>query len=186
MIRFKRNEWTSIGESKSNSLRIALYDRDIWKDTLHMTTKHRQTLYILLAFLILALLHLAGAITNMFLQNVMFQHVINSSGLVINITGIIIGIYDIYQGLILRKQSNIWVIFLMVGIICVWFNAYALMLWGNFPDGFSPVNIPDGIFPDGFCRRNIPDGIFAGGFLQMAFLQMAFSGNYSCFIPLPL
>jgi hypothetical protein len=31
-------------------------------------------------------------------------------------------------------------------------------------------------FADGFCRWNIPDGIFADGILQMAFLQMGFSG----------
>jgi hypothetical protein len=39
----------------------------------------------------------------------------------------------------------------------------------KIPDGFSPVNFPDGIFPDGFCRRNIPDGFFADGILQMDF-----------------
>ena len=93
-----------------------------------MSAKHRQTIYILLAFLILALLHFVGAITNMFLQNDAFQHVINSSGLVINITGVIIGIYDIYQGLVLRKKSSFWVLIFLVGIICVWFNAYALAL----------------------------------------------------------
>jgi hypothetical protein len=93
-----------------------------------MTTKHRQMIYILCAFLILALLHFVGAVTNMFLQNNMFQRVINSSGLVINVTGVIIGVYDIYKGLMLRKESNIWMLLFVVGIICVGFNAYALTL----------------------------------------------------------
>jgi hypothetical protein len=85
-------------------------------------------IYILCAFLILALLHFVGAVTNMFLQNDMFQRVINSSGLVINVTGVIIGVYDIYKGLMLRKESNIWMLLFVVGIICVGFNAYALTL----------------------------------------------------------
>jgi hypothetical protein len=93
-----------------------------------MTTKHRQMIYILCAFLILALLHFVGVVTNMFLQNDMFQRVINSSGLVINVTGVIIGVYDIYKGLMLRKESNIWMLLFVVGIICVGFNAYALTL----------------------------------------------------------
>jgi hypothetical protein len=93
-----------------------------------MTTKHRQMIYILCAFLILALLHFVGVVTNMFLQNDMFQRVINSSGLVINVTGVIIGVYDIYKGLMLRKESNIWMLLFVVGIICVGFNAYALSL----------------------------------------------------------
>lgn len=93
-----------------------------------MNTKHRQMIYILCAFLILALLHFAGAVTNMFLQNGLLQRVIISSGLVINVTGVIIGIYNIYQGLTLIKRSSLWGIIILTGIVCVWFNAYALSL----------------------------------------------------------
>jgi hypothetical protein len=76
----------------------------------------------------MVLLHFAGTVTNMVLQNDLFQRVINSSGLVINVTGVIIGVYDIYKGLMLRKESNIWMLLFVVGIICVGFNAYALTL----------------------------------------------------------
>jgi hypothetical protein len=93
-----------------------------------MSAKHRQTIYILLAFLILAVIHFIGAIMNMFIQNDLLAHIINSSGLVINGTGVAIGIYNIYQGLTLRKHSSLWAFIFIVGIICVWFNAYALAL----------------------------------------------------------
>lgn len=93
-----------------------------------MNTKHRQTIYILLAFLILAVMHFIGAMINMVLQNDLLGHVINSSGIVINGTGVVVGVYDIYQGLALRKHSNLWGIIFLVGIICVWFNAWALSL----------------------------------------------------------
>ena len=76
----------------------------------------------------MVLLHFAGTVMNMVLQNDLFQRVINSSGLVINVTGVIIGVYDIYKGLMLRKESNIWMLLFVVGIICVGFNAYALSL----------------------------------------------------------
>jgi hypothetical protein len=93
-----------------------------------MSVKHRQTIYILLAFLTLAVMHFIGAIINMVLQNDLLGHIINSSGIVINGTGIVVGIYDIYQGLALRKHSNFWGVIFLVGIICVWFNAWALSL----------------------------------------------------------
>jgi hypothetical protein len=93
-----------------------------------MSAKHRQTIYILFAFLILAVMHFIGAIINMFIQNDLLAHIINSSGLVINGTGIAIGVYNIYQGLALRKHSGVWSIIFFTGIICVWFNVYALSL----------------------------------------------------------
>jgi len=55
-----------------------------------------------------------------------------------------------------------------------------------FPDGFSPVNFPDGIFPDGFCRRNIPDGIFADGILQMDFADGFYTVTLLCVTSSPL
>ena len=93
-----------------------------------MSVKHRQTIYILLAFLILTVMHFIGAMINMVVQNDLLSHVINSSGIVINGTGVVVGVYDIYQGLALRKKTNLWVIIFLVGIICVWFNAWALSL----------------------------------------------------------
>jgi hypothetical protein len=93
-----------------------------------MSAKHRQTIYILLAFLSLAVLHFTGAIINMIVQNDLLARVINSSGLVINTTGVIIGFYNIYQGLALRKHTSIWGVIFLTGIVCVWFNVYALSL----------------------------------------------------------
>ena len=93
-----------------------------------MKTKHRQMIYILLAFLILALFHFVGAMVSMFIQNDLLARVINSSGIVINVTGVIIGIYNIYQGLALRKHTNIWSVIFLTGIVCAGFNAYALSL----------------------------------------------------------
>jgi hypothetical protein len=93
-----------------------------------MTTKHKQTLYMLLAFLILALLHFTVAIVNMVIENDLLARVIDSSGLVINVTGVIIGIYDIYRGLTLRKHTNFWSLIFIVGILCAWVNAWALLL----------------------------------------------------------
>lgn len=93
-----------------------------------MNTKHRQMIYILLAFLALTLIQFTGVIINLFIQNDLLAHVVSSSGLVINVTGLIIGLYNIYQGLSLRKHSSLWGVILLVGIICVWFNVYALSL----------------------------------------------------------
>lgn len=93
-----------------------------------MNAKHRQTIYMLLAFLILAMMHFIGVIINAFIQNDLLAHVINSSGIVINGTGVVVGVYNIYQGLALRKHSSIWSVIFIVGIICAWFNAWALSL----------------------------------------------------------
>jgi hypothetical protein len=93
-----------------------------------MTTKNRQIIYILIAFLALAVLHFIGVMVNLYLQNNHLNNILNSSALVINVTGVIIGVFNIYQALALRKATNLWVLFFIIGVVCVGFNAYSLSL----------------------------------------------------------
>jgi hypothetical protein len=93
-----------------------------------MTTKHRQLFYILLAFLILATLQFVGTIINIFWQNQILANLLISGGFVINVTGVLIGLYNIYQGLALRKHTNIWIFIFASGIICLGFNVYTLAM----------------------------------------------------------
>ena len=107
---------------------MALCDRVFEGIGKFMSKKHRQMIYILLAFLILTVVHFIGAIISISVQNELLARVINSSGIVINGTGIVIGVYNIYQGLALRKHTSLWGVIFLTGIVCVWFNAWALSL----------------------------------------------------------
>lgn len=93
-----------------------------------MTKKTLHTIHILVAFLVLAIMHFICVIVNAFLQDETLGVLLVASGLVINVTGILIGVFNIYQSLQLRKHTNIWVLFFTIGVICILFNAYALSL----------------------------------------------------------
>jgi hypothetical protein len=87
---------------------------------------HRHIVYILGAFVLLVLLQAFGEIINVKLQNQLFAHWLNSGALVTNILGVMVGLYNIYQGLQYRRTHKLWILFFWLGVSCIFVNVLAL------------------------------------------------------------
>lgn len=91
-----------------------------------MQAKHRQIFYILLAFLAVAILVITGLVANLYLQNPILETFLESGMLVINWTGVTVGLFNIYQALRLKKDTKLWIYIFAVGVVCIGANVYAL------------------------------------------------------------
>ena len=86
----------------------------------------RHALYILGAFMILVLLQAFGVLVNAKLDSQIAHRLLDSGGLVINILGVLVGLYNIYRGLQLRTVHPLWLAFFVLGIACIFVNVLAL------------------------------------------------------------
>lgn len=86
----------------------------------------RHVLYILGAFILLVLLQIFGEIVNMKLDSQIADRLLNAGGLVINMIGVLVGLYNIYRGLQLRLTHPIWIVFFLLGMMCIFVNVLAL------------------------------------------------------------
>ena len=91
-----------------------------------MKTRHRHIIYILGAFMLLVLLQAFGEIVNIKLQSQSLAHLLVSGALVINILGVCVGLYNVYQGLKFRGKHRLWVAFFVLGATCIFINMLAL------------------------------------------------------------
>jgi hypothetical protein len=91
-----------------------------------MNFGQRHTLYILGAFVILVLLQIFGVIINARLESQLADRLLNASGIVINAIGVLVGLYNIYRGLQLRTAHPLWIVFLLLGMMCVFVNVVGL------------------------------------------------------------
>jgi len=86
----------------------------------------RHILYILGAFIILVLLQIVGELVNMKLGSQIAERLLHAGGLVINLIGVGVGLYNIYRGLQLRLTHPIWIVFFLLGIACIFVNVIQL------------------------------------------------------------
>jgi hypothetical protein len=86
----------------------------------------RHILYILGAFILLVLLQAFGELVNVKLDSQIADRLLDSGGLVINVIGVLVGLYNIYRGLELRRTHPIWLVFFWLGIVCIFVNVMAL------------------------------------------------------------
>lgn len=91
-----------------------------------MKLGHRHIIYILGAFVLLVLLQAFGELLNVRLQNQSLGHLLISGALVVNILGVFVGLYNVYQGLMYRKTHKIWLLFFWLGVSCIFINVLAL------------------------------------------------------------
>ena len=91
-----------------------------------MKLGNRQVIYIMGAFILLVLLQAFGEIVNQELKSQMFARYLNAGALVTNITGVFVGLYNVYQGLMYRKVHRIWMLFFFLGTSCIFLNVLAL------------------------------------------------------------
>lgn len=91
-----------------------------------MKLGHRHIIYMLGAFVLLVLLQAFGELVNMKLQNQSFAHILMSGALVTNILGVLVGLYNVYQGLMYRGKHRLWVLFFVLGASCIFINMLAL------------------------------------------------------------
>lgn len=106
---------------------MAVSDIDRRKDSrVNMKFGHRHILGILGAFVILVLLQIFGVIINAKLDNEIAGRLLNAGGLVINMIGVLVGLYNIYRGLQLRTRHPLWIVFFLLGMMCIFINVVAL------------------------------------------------------------
>lgn len=91
-----------------------------------MKFAQRHVLYILGAFILLVLLQAFGELINTKLDSLVVNQLLISSGMVINVIGVLVGLYNIYRGLQLRTIHPLWVVFFSLGIVCIYVNVIAL------------------------------------------------------------
>lgn len=116
-----------IGIAKDKGLKIALSDIGRRKDSrVVMKIAQRHVLYILGAFIILVLLQIVGELVNMKLGNPIAERLLNAGGLVINMIGVGVGLYNIYRGLQLRLAHPLWIVFFLLGMVCIFVNVVQL------------------------------------------------------------
>lgn len=116
-----------IGITKDKGLKIAVSDIGRGKDSrVDMKFGHRHILGILGAFVILVLLQIFGVIINAKLNSEIADRLLNAGGLVINMIGVGVGLYNIYRGLQLRTVHPLWIVFLLLGMMCIFVNVVQL------------------------------------------------------------
>ena len=116
-----------IGVTKDKGLKTAVSDIGRRKDSrVDMEFARKHALYVLGAFIILLLLQAFGELINMKLNNQIANRLLWSGGLVINIIGVFVGLYNIYRGLSLRTTHPLWIVFFLLGCACIFVNVMAL------------------------------------------------------------
>jgi hypothetical protein len=91
-----------------------------------MRLGQRHIIYMLGAFVLLVLLQAFGEMMNIKLQSQTFAHWLTAGALVTNILGVLVGLYNVYQGLMFRKTHRIWIMFFILGVSCIFINVLAL------------------------------------------------------------